>query len=366
MPQKIAIIGAGVIGAAIAYRAARAGAQVTVIESASLAAAASGKSFGWINASFAETEAHMRLRMAAVEAHRRLDADLGGSSVRWGGSLWWEATGEAFRAHVRRLAAMDYPHRVLDQAQFSRLAPNVANPPKESLHVLQEGAVEGADLTARLLSAAAGHGARLRIGCAALGFSTGGGRVIGVETSHGTLVADVTVVAAGLASVGLLEPLGVRVPIDSFAGLILHTAPLPLVVDHLILAPELHFRQAPDGSLVAGETHTGAGPMRALIEEAPDTLGDDLLRRLAARLPGFDIHAQRILLGYRPTPRDGMPLVGPVGPEGLYLAVMHSGVTLSALIGELVAEELTSGPVAALAPFRVARVLIRSGDDRIA
>jgi D-hydroxyproline dehydrogenase subunit beta len=352
MPQKIAIIGAGVIGAAIAYRAALTGAEVTLIEGIGPAVGASGKSFGWINASFGETDDYTRFRMAALEAHRRLDTDLGGTTVRWGGSLWWEETGTAFEAQVNRLEALQYAHRVLDRAQFLRLAPKIANPPAQSLHVMQEGAVEGGDLVARLLAAAARDGARIRMGCTATGFRTSGGRVTGVETSHGHLAADTTVVAAGLGSVALLASIGVSLPMESVAGLILHTAPLPPVVDHLILAPELHFRQAPDGSLIAGETYSGRGGMQALIEAAPDTLGDDLLRRLSARLPGFDIHAKQILLGHRPMPKDGLPLLGPVGPEGIYLAVAHSGVTLSALIGELVAQELTSGPATALAPYR--------------
>lgn len=49
-------------------------------------------------------------------------------------------------------------------------------------------------------------------------------------------------------------------------------------------------------------------------------------------------------LGVRPVPADGEPIVGPVGEvPGLYLAVMHSAVTLAAAVGRLVARELVDG-----------------------
>jgi len=56
-------------------------------------------------------------------------------------------------------------------------------------------------------------------------------------------------------------------------------------------------------------------------------------------------------------PVDGSPVIGPVpGVAGVYLAVMHSGVTLAATVGRLVAGEIVHGVGAAelqqLRPFR--------------
>jgi glycine/D-amino acid oxidase-like deaminating enzyme len=49
-------------------------------------------------------------------------------------------------------------------------------------------------------------------------------------------------------------------------------------------------------------------------------------------------------VGYRPTPADGFPAIGRMpGMEGLYVAVMHSGVTLAPLVGELAAKEIATG-----------------------
>jgi glycine/D-amino acid oxidase-like deaminating enzyme len=67
--EKIVIIGAGLIGATLAFQLARSGRAVTVVEAGLPAAAASGRSFGWINASFALSEAHFALRVAGMAAH---------------------------------------------------------------------------------------------------------------------------------------------------------------------------------------------------------------------------------------------------------------------------------------------------------
>ena len=45
-------------------------------------------------------------------------------------------------------------------------------------------------------------------------------------------------------------------------------------------------------------------------------------------------------------PADGMPIVGPIpSVQGAYVATMHSGVSLAAIVGQTVAEEIISGNV---------------------
>ena len=46
-----------------------------------------------------------------------------------------------------------------------------------------------------------------------------------------------------------------------------------------------------------------------------------------------------------PVPQDGLPGMGPCGPEGLHMAVMHSGITLAPLAGELVAAGVLDQPL---------------------
>ena len=65
----------------------------------------------------------------------------------------------------------------------------------------------------------------------------------------------------------------------------------------------------------------------------------------------------RYSVGYRPTPGDGFPIIGrPADVAGLYLTVMHSGVTNAPAVGAFVAKEVLTGERdALLAPFGLER-----------
>ena len=66
---------------------------------------------------------------------------------------------------------------------------------------------------------------------------------------------------------------------------------------------------------------------------------------------------QKVLIGWRPLPSDGHPVLGnsPYNPKA-YLAIMHSGVTLAPVVGELVAREIAEErDLEMLAPYRPQR-----------
>ena len=70
---KIIVIGSGIVGASIAMSCLDLGADVVVLERDNLGGSASSKSFGWINASFAESTDYFKLRNAAVDKFRNLN-----------------------------------------------------------------------------------------------------------------------------------------------------------------------------------------------------------------------------------------------------------------------------------------------------
>ena len=162
--MKVIVVGAGIIGASVAFHLARRGARVTLVEAALPAGAASGRSFGWLNASFYLGADHYRLRLAGLEAWARLERDLGGLGLRWTGCLWWEEAGVDFDRVEGELAAFGYPCLRLTSNEVRRLEPALAKPPRDSLLLPGEGAVDLAQATGRLIDAALGLGADLCCG----------------------------------------------------------------------------------------------------------------------------------------------------------------------------------------------------------
>lgn len=356
MPQKIAIIGAGIVGATIAFRLARSGADVSVIDAALPAAQASGRSFGWINASFHANAAHFALRYDGLDAWRRLCSDLPGLPVSWSGCLFWEEQGAALDRIAEDLIAFGYPVRKIDRAGFAGLEPAMADCPDHALVFPAEGAAETGAVTGALLAAATALGASCMTGCPVTGFATDQGAVTGVITPHGAIAADHVVIAAGTGAPDLLAPLDVALPMLRRPGGLLRTRPVRPVLSHILVAPDQEFRQMPDGAILAPTAASHQGDSAEAISTAPPALLDQTLTRLRQLLPGVDLQAGSLSLAMRPVPQDGLPVIGRAGPAGLYVAVMHSGVTLAPLVAEHVARELLAGEdIGALAPYRPQR-----------
>jgi glycine/D-amino acid oxidase-like deaminating enzyme len=352
--MKIIVIGAGIVGAAIADRLSHEGADVTVLERAKPGAGASGNSFGWINASFAETDAYFHLRQTAIKAFRSLCEALDLShTARWHGCLWWEDAGKGFERQFCELTRRGTGARLVDAAEFSRLEPAVANPPERAIMTAHEGAADGDLVAHSLLRRATENRATLITGCEVQHLLRSGNDVIGVQTSLGPLMADHVICATGAWSEDFLGRSGIALPMDNKPGLIITTAPAAPVIRHCIMSPDIHFRQNPDGRFTLGEIFSGG-----FEGEDAKALADDLIERLRTRLPGSnDIRLETIKLGLRPVPADGLPVIGPVTTApGLSLAVMHSGITLAPLVGQLVADEVLGGdPSPLLTDFRPAR-----------
>jgi glycine/D-amino acid oxidase-like deaminating enzyme len=165
---------------------------------------------------------------------------------------------------------------------------------------------------------------------------------------------DKVVVATGAWSQKMLARFDIDLPMDNRTGVIVHTLPTAPVVDHVIMSPDIHFRQNIKGRIIMGEIFSGGG-LDESISESPVEFAAKMLERLKTRLPDVkDLTVDRIMVGKRPVPQDGMPAVGMLG--GVYVAVMHSGITLAPLVGKLVAQEIIEGQASdLLTDFRPTR-----------
>lgn len=332
----IVIIGAGIIGASIAWHAARAGARITVIDAGEPGGIATPRSLAWINASWGNAPDYFRLRVRAMEEWRRLERELPAIRVGWVGGLLWDLPADRLQAFAAEHASWGYEIRLVDREEVQRIEPQFAEPPALAVHAAGEGAVEPLAATLTLLRTATDLGATVVTGRRVRRIAAVGRQVTGVVTDKGTVDADLVVIAAGIDTPAIAATAGLSLIVDSPPNVLVVTEPHGPLLRGLIMAPALHVRQTADGRLAAA---TGVD------ERAPEITARSLLdtiRNLFRSKPALSMASHA--LARRPIPRGGLPVVGRADAvDGLYVAVMHSGITLAPAIGRFVAEELVEG-----------------------
>lgn len=367
---RVVVAGAGIIGASVAWHLAKAGAEVTVIDREGPATHASRGSFAWINATWSkQPRAYHALNQAGVAGWKRLQSELK-LPVRWGGSLEGNADAALAAELALRVAEQrDWGEttRLAEPAELATLEPGVDfSTLRQVVFSEHDGATDPVAATRAFLAAAVALGARVGYPCELTGVALAGGRVTAVRTSRGDIAADRLVLATGAAADAGRRFADWDVPQRDEPGATAVTTPMPRLVNRVLWLPGVHLHQRDDGRLVLGE-EAGPPPGEAhalRLQAHPDDFPEreialqhaGRMRAAAQRylpgLPALDFEDVRVC--WRPMPLDGYPILGasPARPD-VYLAVMHSGVTLAPVAGALAAQEVLGGaPVDALADFR--------------
>lgn len=335
--KRVIVIGAGIVGASLAYHLATQGAKVTVVEAEGIASGVTGSSFAWINTSHDEPDPIAPLRGAAIQEYRRLETQLPGLKIRWTGALSY---GPSSKASASRIS----------QPQIRELEPNLKNPPQQASYAADEGALDAVAATHALIAGAQANGAKVLTQTPVLGFKTQGSSVWGVETAAGVIEADIVVLAAGTGITKLTDLLEVCLPIDASPAIFIRYTSPPNLVRTLISSPEMEVRQTPEGTLLAAEDY-----LDDALENQPSEIAQRTVNAIKSELQGvvsLDLQSARV--GYRPMPADDIPIIGYL-PQvgGVYVCVMHPGVTLAAIVGRLASEEIVGdNACSALNPCR--------------
>ncbi len=372
---RVAVVGAGIVGSAITYHLAKRGLDVTLLDRNAVASASSHGTFAWINASWAkQPESYHALNQMGVDAWHRLQQALN-LPIKWGGSLEWFAAAERqdrLSRDVQEQQAWGEPAKMLTQLEASALEPRVAF--GGAGHVAlspRDGALDPVLVSQRLVNAAKSHGARVIEHCEVLRVDETAEdqrqKILG--TSCGDIAVDRLVLATGADPSAIQTFAGFDLPQRSTPGVIVITQPMPPVLSHIVVAPGIHIHQRLDGRLVLGEQEGApenaahklrltARPTRFPNAATASQHAQRLITLASEYLTGLpEVNAEEVIIGWRPLPLDGHPVIGPSPADpNAYVAVMHSGVSLAAIVGELVAEEILTGERApVLTPFRADR-----------
>lgn len=333
--RSIVVVGAGIVGASLAYHLAGRGRPVTLIDAGLPGSGATRASFAWIGRSVASDAPSAPLRHLAPDDYRRLESEVPDLSIRWTGSISWDGFHEA-------------PGPCTDDA--GALEPHLLDPPAVAVHHPDDAAFDPVAGTEALVAAARARGATVLTGALAIALEHQAGVVSGVRTTAGVLSADTVVLACGTGAVALCSGLGVALPVEPSPAVLVRLRATPGLVRTIAATPSLEVRQLDDGTVLAPTTYGGETDRAALLETAYRVRD-----RFAASFAGADdTEVVSAEIGWRPMPTDGEPIIGPLaGVRGLYVTVMHSAITLAAAVGRLAADEILTGqPASELAGCR--------------
>lgn len=353
----VVIIGAGIVGAGIAYHLTHAGcSNVLLLERETQQGKGStGKSMGGVRAQFSRPES-VRMSLYSIPIFRDFERIVGYPSGYSDQGYLFIATTERHLNYLRANVALQTSLgldtvRLVTREDIVHMVPQL-----RSGDILggsfcsTDGFVDPYSVMTGFTARALEHGARLSRGVEVTGVRVDERGAAGVETSNGFISSRNIVNAAGAWAAGIARFAGVDLPVEPLRRMLVPTEPFdqiahtaPLTVD---MATGFHFRPEGRGILMAWndphETHgfnTNFDP--AFIEK--------ILVRAVSRVPcleNAEVNPRRAWAGlYEMTP-DHHPVLGEApGVPGFWLAngfsghgVMHSPAT-----GRILADLILTG-----------------------
>ena len=352
----VIVVGAGVQGASLAFHLARLGSRVLVLEGATIAAGATGRSSGFVRMHY-DLASDARLAAASFPYFLDWSERVGSgecSFVRTGFVQLVPSAQEAeLRANVDMLQGLGIDTRVVARDELERIVPGMnASGIGAAAYEPQSGYADPSGTASGFLGAARARGARVIQGCRVDLVTVDGERVSGVRTDQGMFHAPVVVDVAGAWAPRLAETVGLAVPVvpwrhdTAFFGLPASSpGAFPIVIDN---ENEVYFRpEGRDLMLVGLEigNDVGGSPDRDLARISADTVAL-MAARVCARMPWMAGGTFRSAHGGQDgiTP-DQRPIIGPAGPEGFYLDCGFSGTGFKTApaVGAALAELILNG-----------------------
>jgi glycine oxidase len=367
----VVVAGGGVIGMAIAWRAAAAGFGVTLVDpdcgdAASLVAAGM---LAPVSESLFGEDALLRLNLLAVERFGPFAASLEEATgrdvgLRREGTLAVAYDAGDYAALVRLTdfrRSLGLATEELDGRSCRGLEPFLAPDVLGGFLFAGDWSVDNRRYAAALGQAARDAGVRMVRGRVA--GLPGGGRV---RLDDGSVLSgDLAVVAAGHASgriEGLPEPLRSAVrPVKGQLLRLRHPAGIPPVLSRTVRATvramEVYLVPRADGEVIVGATSEERGPDQTVTAGAVHDLLHDAMTVLPVT---SELVLAETCAGLRPGTADNGPIVGTTGLDGVLMATGHyrNGILLSAVTADAILAHLTGQPPAAeWEPFRPQRFM---------
>lgn len=367
--MRVLVIGAGVIGTAVAWELLQRGAEVVLLDSAAVGGYTSAASAGMVNPFSLTPDDTPALPMYWQSLQMYPDwtrtlHEQTGIDPEWrsGGCLRVALTpsdAEHLRASLAWIQRYDTRAELIDSQAACQLEPALNHEIAAALYLPSEGWVNAERLLRALHRVVQLKGANLHTDTPALRLVVDNATVRRVQTAHGILEGDTVVVAAGAWAGMLTQWLGLDTPTTPVRGVILILGDLPVPVQRILSSPVGYLVPRADGTVLFGATREHAR-FDARVTVNSYALLTDNLKTLA--LPLMQATVLGHTVGLRPDTPDHNPYIGAVaGIERLYLAAGHAyhGILLAPATARAIADLVLNGttdlPIAPFNPNRYAK-----------
>ena len=345
MKADVVIVGAGIIGLFTAWQLLEEGHSVSLLDRARPARESSWAGGGILSPLYPwrypravhelarRSQAIYPDRLAALHEASGIDPEYrcSGLLINAVGDLseaqaWAEAQGQAAEA--------------VDARQARDIEPRLALSVHDALWMPRVGQVRNPRLARSLVEALKRAGVRFRPDTPVLGWQCEGDRVRAAQTPAGRIEAEIFIVASGAWSAGLLEPLGLHLPVRPVRGQMLLFRGEPDQLLRITLHEGRYAIPRRDGRILFGSTLEHAGFEKAVTSQALAELhgAATAMFPVLGELP-IECH----WAGLRPGTPDGVPVIGP-HPRftNLFINAGHfrNGVVLAPASAELLAAQL--------------------------
>lgn len=353
---RVVIVGAGVVGASIAYHlTARGCADVQILEQAPAEITGStARAIAGVRHQFSSAT-NVLLSRYSIERLAHFSEEVGGhAELRRIGYLFLiddPAVWTTYRESAALQRRLGVPTELLSPDQAARLVPGMRT---EGLlgatYCAEDGYCDAHGVALGYLNRARALGARLLRATPATGFRTAGGRVTAVETPAGPIGCDLVVNAAGAWAGAVARLAGLDVPVQPYRRVVYVTRPFPLLPSPIPLTIDVgsgFYMRKEQEQLLFGMSNYAepAGHNISVDWEWLDTVLAAGLRRFPV-LEQAGLDERRCWAGsYEITP-DHMPVLGRHPDLPNYVdasgfsghGIMHAPAT-----GLLMAEEILDG-----------------------
>lgn len=336
----VVIIGSGVVGSSIAYHLSESKQkEILVVDKGFPLSGTSGSTQAWVWVHSKTPNWYGELSMYSAELYPFLEKKIGDVEYkRTGGIAPFFAKEDREKALklAENQAEVGIDIEVLNREQVLEKEPALSPNVEGATYSKIDGNINPFRLVELYIKAAKKNHVQFSFYNPVIDIEKQNGK-FKIITKEGTYYAKQLVLAAGPWSKELGKFLGVDIPVKQVRGQIIVTEPLAPLLKHTIGG----VRQADNGEVLIGYSKEEVGyDRRTTLDVIQDTakMAADYIPDLAKA------NVVRCFSGIRVVPDDGFPILGEIpSVNNAFLAVMHSGVTLSPLVGTLMTELLMEG-----------------------